>query len=319
MDYDLNTNVSVSIIICCFNSAKRLPETLQHLMAQEVPAKIPWEVIVVDNGSSDNTSQIAKELWQSDVPFRAVPEPKVGLSNARNRGLRESKGNLICFIDDDVWPHVDWLKNMVEFAIHSDADAICGKVIIPNHLTRPWMEKIHRTKLASTENIDPGNPLEIIGANMAIKRVVLDKVPQFDPELGAGASGFGEESLFSRQVLTAGFKIGFAEKAVVEHHFEERRLLRSEWLMGEQKRGIGNAYITYNWEHKVIHKPLFEYMRNKLRLFRWRFTHQQEVNVIEGCSIEELRLVRRISTLKHYLIFRRKPRCYTYHGLVKLA
>jgi len=304
---------SVSVIICTHNGSKCLPETLKTLKAQEVPDDLSWEVIIIDNASTDGTGKVAQSVW-GELPgvfFRVVPEPEVGLSNARNRGLQEAQGDLICFTDDDVWPYADWLKNVVDYAIQTDVDAIVGKVIIPEHLLRPWMEMQHRTKLASTEHIDAENPHEMIGANMAIRRRVLLKVPKFDPDLGAGASGFGEESLFSRQVIEAGFKIGFAEKAVVEHHFEERRLLRSEWLMGEQKRGIGSAYITHNWDHGLIDKPLSKYMRNKLRLMRWRLTHRKEVNVIEGCSIEEMRLVRKISTLKHYMIFRRKPRCYT--------
>ncbi len=79
----------VSIIICCYNSAHRLPKTLAHLKTQVVSQIIPWEVIVVDNASTDGTDQVAKTQWGElpGVPFRVVNEPRPGLSNARNLGV----------------------------------------------------------------------------------------------------------------------------------------------------------------------------------------------------------------------------------------
>ncbi len=312
-------NVGASIIICCYNSAKRLPETLQYLKIQELPKEISWEVIIVDNASTDDTATIAQYVWGElpGVSFRVVQEPKKGLSNARNRGLQEAIGDLICFIDDDVRPNSDWLRNLVEYATETDVDAIAGKVNLPEALRRPWMKQKHRTRLASTENIDPLNPQDLIGANMSFRKRVLERVPKFDPELGAGATGFGEESLFAKQIVEAGFKIGFAEKAVVEHHFEERRLLRAEWLKGEQKRGFGIAYLDHHWEHKVVHNLLPRLLQNVLRLLVWRLSHLKEISVDEGCSIEEMGLVRRISSFRQQLIISRQPHNYEYHGLIK--
>lgn len=317
--YNGKTN-DISIVICCHNSVKRLPETLRHLMHQRAPSNILWEVIVVDNASSDGTGELAQATWKEKpgVNFRLVTEPKIGLSNARNRGLQEAKGDLICFIDDDVRPHQDWLKNMVEFADQTGVDAIAGKVILPEGLCRPWMHQRHRTKLASTENIDPEKPQEMIGANMAFKRRILVKVPRFDPELGAGASGFGEESLFSRQILEAGFSIGYAEKAVVEHHFDERRLSRNFWLDNEKNRGKGKAFIAHHWEHAIIEKPFFEYLKYSLRLWNWRLKHPRRILKIDGCSLTEMGLVGKVAFMKQYMRERHKPRKYDYHGLVKL-
>lgn len=310
----------VSVIICSHNGSKCLPETLNSLKAQEVPDDLSWEVIIIDNASTDGTGEIAQSVWGElpGVTFRVLPEPKIGLSYARNRGLQEAHGDLICFTDDDTRPHPDWLRSIVDYAAQSDSDAIAGKVILPEGLCRPWMQKFHRTKLASTENIDRENPQEMIGANMAFRRRVLAKVPQFDPELGAGASGFSEESLFSMQLLEAGFSIGYAEKAVVEHHFEPRRLLRMEWLKGEQKRGSGYAYIAYHWEHKNLDVTFTQYIRIVFRLLRWRMTHKKEMNVLEGCSFEEMKLVRKISYYKRYQIEKKKLMKYHFHGLNKL-
>ena len=309
----------VSIVICCYNSSKRLPETLAHLKAQVVPDHIPWEVIVVDNASTDGTSQVARALWGElpGVPFRVVREAKQGLSNARNRGLMESKGDLICYIDDDVRPKENWLINIYNVALRSDADAIAGKVILPEHLCRSWMKPLHRTKLASTERINPENPTEMIGANMAFRRRVLTRVPQFDDELGAGKSGFGEESLFSMQLLEAGFNFVFAKDAIVEHHFDENRLLRKHWIDTEKKRAFGKAYISHHWEHKNFDNLFFKYLQRLYWLFLWRLSHTGLILQKEGCSIEEINLIKSISYHKKLIVESKKPYKYDFRGLKK--
>ncbi len=98
--------VHISVIICCYNSARRLPVTLEHLAKQKNDSNIQWEVIVVDNNSTDNTAEIAIKEWESQgspVELRVVSEPNSGLSNARKKGILESKGELIIFCDDDNW------------------------------------------------------------------------------------------------------------------------------------------------------------------------------------------------------------------------
>lgn len=103
--------LSVSIVICCHNSAKRLPDTLKHLLIQEVPDNLQWEVIVVDNVSTDNTAQVARSLWPDDAPapLQVVSEPEPGLSNARKRGFMEAKYELVSFVDDENWLAPDWV------------------------------------------------------------------------------------------------------------------------------------------------------------------------------------------------------------------
>lgn len=103
-----------SVIVCCYNSANRLPETLKHLAMQEVPSHISWEIIVVNNASSDNTIQVAKAEWgkyKLDVPFVIIDEPMPGLSYARGKGFQTAQYEYCLFCDDDNWLNSQYIKN----------------------------------------------------------------------------------------------------------------------------------------------------------------------------------------------------------------
>src|SRR5690349_6454715 len=95
----------VSVVICSYNGAQRIPATLRHLAEQDAPGELPWEVVVVDNASTDGTAERAQVVWsdQSTVPLRLVSEPRPGLMHARERGLHESTYNVVTFVDDDNW------------------------------------------------------------------------------------------------------------------------------------------------------------------------------------------------------------------------
>ncbi len=118
----------VSIVICCHNSSRRLPQTLQHLLAQEVEDGINWEVIIVDNASTDDTSQAALTSWTSNcpVPLRVVSEPRLGLSHARYRGLAEANYEIISFVDDDNWVCPNWIETVSRVMSQQPKVAVCG-------------------------------------------------------------------------------------------------------------------------------------------------------------------------------------------------
>lgn len=96
----------ISIILCCYNSSKRLPETLAHLAKQKVSSTVNWELIVVNNNSTDDTAFVARNIWRSlGVPasLRIIEEPQPGLSNAREKGMSEATYDILVWCDDDNW------------------------------------------------------------------------------------------------------------------------------------------------------------------------------------------------------------------------
>ena len=112
----LSTNPAISVVICCHNSAAVLPPTLMHLAAQIVDPSVQWEVVVIDNASTDDTVQVAMRVWPATVPapFRVIGEPRLGLMHARERGIAESTGDFIAFVDDDNWLCPEWVQSAVD-------------------------------------------------------------------------------------------------------------------------------------------------------------------------------------------------------------
>jgi glycosyltransferase involved in cell wall biosynthesis len=116
----------MTIAVCCHNSAARLPETLRHLREQVVPAGLDWEVVLIDNGSTDDTVRVAKNAWSGmeTVALRVISEPRLGLSYARHRAFEEAAFPLVAFVDDDNWLASDWVaRGVATMAEHPEAGA----------------------------------------------------------------------------------------------------------------------------------------------------------------------------------------------------
>ena len=114
----MEISIDFTVAIPTYNGADRLPADLETLNAQIKTAQITWEIIVIDNNSSDNTAQVVAECqknWQSPFPLKYYFEPKQGLAFARARAIAEAQGHLVGFIDDDNLPAPDWVFEAVRF------------------------------------------------------------------------------------------------------------------------------------------------------------------------------------------------------------
>ena len=300
--------MSVSIVLCTANRPTDLANTLAALGRLEPSPAMPVELLVVDNGSGADAILAANR--PAGMPARVVSEPRRGLSRARNRGIAESRGRAILFIDDDVRPQPGWLEGMATPILSAEAHAVAGAVRIAPHLLRPWMTGRHRAWLASTERLDFGDVRNLIGANMAVAREAFDRVPGFDPDLGAGALGFGEETLFARQLLDAGLRLAGAPGAVVEHHFDASRLTRGSWLESARKRGEKAAYLAHHWEGRRDDGAALARILAAARLLYGRARRPGDVLREEGCAEWEMLLVRDLHFWRALAALRGVPRKY---------
>ncbi len=310
---------NVSIIITTHNRAAHLKDTLAALRVLQVPAGLNAEVLVVDNASTDATSRVVQEaICPPDLPIRYLYEARKGQSNARNTGIAATRSESILFTDDDVRPTPGWIAGMVEPLHKRKAMAVAGGVTLAPHLQRPWMTKVHRGCIAETSRLDPKNPGEMVGANMAFQREVLLRVPGFDPELGPGARGFADDTLFAMQLEKAGYRIWPALDVTVEHHFDESRLRRESWLAFAKKAGESWGYVMHHWEHAPVpqRKVL---IKRPLRLAYSRLLLGNHWQHDEGMPEWELLLRIDIERSRSHFAERRSPRRYDKQGLSLLA
>ena len=186
------------------------------------------ELILVDNASTDGTAALVMSAKLPNMNVLAVAENRQGKSHALNTALTHASGDILIFTDDDVMVPDDWVEQMAA-AVAESGDAVVGRVVLGQELQRPWLSLHHKWLLAVPDSQPEDSPI-LIGANMAIRRSVFHSVPSFDPELGPGALGIGEEFLFGSQMLEAGRKVKLASNALVTHFPDASRLTRRNWI-----------------------------------------------------------------------------------------
>jgi glucosyl-dolichyl phosphate glucuronosyltransferase len=305
---------SVSIIICTRNRADSLKPTLESLGQLEIPTNYSAELIVVDNDSADGTAQLLQTLHLPKLPLRYINERTPGKSNCLNTALAAAHGEIILWTDDDARAPKDWIPGMCQLIESGEADVTAGEVTLPPHLERDWMTPFHRSSLGDT-NVLPKNRLPF-GVNMAFHRRVLKAVPSLDTDLGPGALGSGEEILFALQLKQAGFRI-VAGPSAIEHHFDPSRLLYRAWKRRAWVEGRIEAYLCYHWFHRTVRFASLRAQLKRLQLAWFRLSHGHVAENQEGCSVEEIHLIKYLEFFRGYAKEAKKPRHYDFQGLIR--
>jgi glycosyltransferase involved in cell wall biosynthesis len=311
-------NLSVSIILCTRDRATALRRMLATLGKVTIPCGWNVEVIVVDNASTDDTATVVREVKLPNMAVRYLFEARKGKGHALNTALAQARGEFLLFTDDDVVLAEDWVEQIVSALLNDKCDAVTGQITLAPHLLRPWMTATHRWWLASSDEARPHEgSRELIGANMGFHRSVLERVPAFDPELGPGGLGLGEDTLFGWQLVEAGFKIGYAPRAAVVHQLDVSRLRRTCWLGDARKRGRSDAYCCYHWEQVDFRNPRLVWLYHWIRL-RVRSVLQPPPPIeSEGCPLWEMGSVLQMEKCRQFCLERQRPRNYFRRGLVK--
>jgi glycosyltransferase involved in cell wall biosynthesis len=311
-------NPFISVILCTRNRAAALKETLDTLRLCRIPSGWKLEFIVVDNGSTDTTAECIRSAAEKNPGLRGLFEPKPGLSNARNAGVALSQGEIVLFTDDDVRLPEDWIEQLAAPLLAERCEAVTGRITLAPDLVQSWMTPVHQLWLAaSPEAGGNGQMKELIGANMGFRRTVLDHVPTFDPELGAGALGSAEDTLFGWQIAEAGFKIHYVPEASVEHHPDLTRLQRRNWLGDAVKRGRAAAYLYHHWLHEKIPAPRLGYLAYGLRLRLRRLLENPVSQESNGCAAWEMSYVYEMAKRTQFRLESRRVPNYDRRGLTR--
>jgi GT2 family glycosyltransferase/exo-beta-1,3-glucanase (GH17 family) len=235
----------VSVVVCAHNEAATIEECLASLAATEYPE---LEVIVVDDGSTDGTGDLAARF-----PCRVLRGDHAGLSSARNAGIAAATGEIVAFLDADAACHPEWPYRLA-LALDADAVAAAGGPNLPVE----GAGLVERAVAAS-----PGGPVEVLlsddraehvpGCNMAFAKTALEEVAGFDPVYHAA----GDDVDVCWKLLERGREIAFAPAAQVRHR---RRSTVRGYLRQQRSYGHAERLLTGRWRHRM----------NRLGMARWR-------------------------------------------------
>lgn len=304
--------MQISVVIATYNRAHLLQGALAALASQEVPRSLLWEIVIIDNNSSDSTARVVDAFSKTaSIPVRYVFEPRQGLSWARNRGVQEARGSILAFSDDDVCPAPDWIAQVAAAIDRWNAHGVGGRILPrweappPRWLTGNW-RLLRRLSIMAFEGSRPlALPLErepqVWGANMAFRRELFDRVGGFDPRRGmAGTRLFrGEESDLIDRALGLGLKIVYDGALTVYHRIGSDRMRKAYFRRLAFDSAHGDARATPVVDGRFfLGAPLSSYSRAVMGFWKWVVSCLLRR---PGAFDQELRWLESLGTLTGYL------------------
>lgn len=229
--------MDITVILCTWNRAKMLAIALASIEACVAPPEIQWEVLVVDNNSSDDTRAVCDSFVQRyPGRFRYLFEGQQGKSYALNAGVQNAKGRIIAFTDDDLTVDAHWIEALYDVFEKQNCAGVGGKIVPVWTCKQPaWLDfngPYAHTAFGGIVRFDHGSEISElstapIGANMAYRRDILDKYGPFRSDLcRVGNLLGGEDSEYGRRLLKAKERLLFLPTAIVYHPVEKQRTER---------------------------------------------------------------------------------------------
>ncbi len=231
-----------TVIIVTYNRCQSLAKTLESVAGSLLPKSVEWEVLVVDNNSTDQTRQIVEDFRVSHSGrFRYLREPNPGKSYGLNAGIVASRGDILAFIDDDVTVESTWLQNLTAVLLSGEWAGAGGRILLDRNFAPPsWLALDGPWNMGGMlAGFDLGDkPGELheapYGTNMAFHKRLFEKHGLFRTDLGPSPNREiprpNEDTEFGRRLLAAGERLYYAPSAVVHHPVPQERLKREYFL-----------------------------------------------------------------------------------------
>ncbi len=243
-------DVDATVLIPTRNRADHIGKSLTSVLEAARCTPFTVEVLVVNNGSTDDTASVLEDFAAEWPVLRTVDDPVPGKSGVLNRTLGLAKGRVVVFTDDDVHVPESWIVDMATPILEGRADAVCGRVVLAPHLDRPWLTPELRLQLAEMPDVS-GDAPGMVGANMAASREAAVEIG-FDEELGPGGRGFADDVLFNLRLKTAGYRLVGCTGPPAVHHLSADRLNYAAMKDLAQRNGSSHAYLWHHWLHSDL-------------------------------------------------------------------
>ena len=264
--------MNISVILCTYNRCQNLAKALESIAASKLPESVEWEVLIIDNNSRDQTREVVEDFsCQHPGRFRYLFEPQQGKSHALNTGIREARGEILAFLDDDVTVVPTWLRNLTVSLDKGEWAGAGGRTLPANALIAPdWLALGGPNSMGHIicAHFDLGDEARELdrppyGANMAFRKKLFEKYGLFRTDLGPSPNleipRTNEDTEFGRRLLAAGERLRYEPSAVVYHPIPEDRLQKEyflkwwfdlgrasvrEWGGGPSVLGIPRPYLN---------------------------------------------------------------------------
>jgi len=264
----MQNKARITVAICCHNSAARIRPTLEHLLAQTGASPNSWEVLLVDNGSTDNTVAMAKQIWTStDVPLRIVPEPRLGQMFARIRAFREAAFEYVSFVDDDNWVCPNWISEVARILSANPNVAALGARGEPVFETPApaWFSGFQGCFAVGLQWPEAGDVTArrgfLWGAGLTIRKAAWEQIialgfhSQLEGRRG-GALSSGDDNEICQALRLAGWRLVLEPKLSYRHFLPAQRL---KWdYLRKIITNFGTSSIlldVYQWNFSEANAP----------------------------------------------------------------
>jgi glycosyltransferase involved in cell wall biosynthesis len=294
--------MKISVLLCTYNRSQSLSKALESVAAQSLPESVEWEVLVVDNNSRDQTREVVENFCRRRPGhIRYVFEPRQGLSYARNSGVREARGDVLAFVDDDVTVDPKWLDNLTAPLRDGKWAGSGGLIIPPQTFTPPsWLAYDGPYNMLGPlcAHFDLGDkPHELdqppYGTNMAFRKQMFEKYGEFRNDLdrcGKNTMSNGDTE-FGRRLLAAGERLWYAPSAVVYHPVPEGRL-RKEYFLAwwfdygrANMREIGKRPDIWGIPRHYLSALKYGIHLIPVRTLSWAFTFNPHLRFYQKCQV----------------------------------
>jgi len=245
-------NRGLSIIIATYNASIMIEETLRRLEVMHKIQNFPWEVLIIDNNSTDNTIEKARNFWNNQVDLRIINEPKQGAGYATFRGMKEAKYSYISFVDQDNWVRPDWMINSVGNIESSELIGIvCGKGTPIFEVDEPaWFNRYQQNFAVGPQSNHNGKAENIntffYNAGSIMRKAAIDDLIHkgFAPFMKSRATNqilAGDDTEIQMMLRFLGWEIHYQDNICFDHYMPANRL--SLEYFREMRKGMGATSV----------------------------------------------------------------------------
>ncbi|MEM9830574.1 MAG: glycosyltransferase family 2 protein [Bacteroidota bacterium] len=249
------TQKRITIIICTYNRANILSDCLQSLVEQTCDPSL-FEVLIVDNNSTDETPQIARQYTEQYTHFQLVKEELQGLSHARNQGYQEANTPWVSYVDDDAKAYPNYAERAIWTIQNFDFDCFGGTYYAWHKYGKPsWLPDNYGTKSLIQEEVGIMEKGFASGGVIVFKKSVLEALGGFPTHLGMTGNkiSYGEEIYLQTQMRSQGYILGFDPELKIDHLVAKYKL-KLWWHVKSSFRKGETSWETF--EHSVKNKKL---------------------------------------------------------------